>query len=607
MASDARKIVEGVLGGHMTAKIWTSTYAPVFPFTPQGYAVGALLPMILYLFRWGHRRGRGKFNNAFGSSGKPNIRSVAERLTKEMYFEGFQGDVGKTIFGDLLLTSALENKRHAEGPDDQVQRCFPNHYMSAWIDLPADATALRGVPEMIVALLNDQAIGDTIVPFQESGRYRVGSRIEDNEFIRVFAPGVTTVGALKSDLRSDRFDEREPLGIDQLIMVRLAQACGEAPSKAGGKGMPGPIPNQRSIASTASNAFKDDLLIFFDCYGREKVTPRLALLSMLESAMAIGMTSIMLATINILNEWSDRGRVPIGSEQAQFPIFIDCSSSADLTLRSYSEQSGSLVRQAMSRMPATLMYMRLLDFFVSTESEISRADLPARAPDATQWLELLGSIACGAHAEARDAERFFRGKTRALVEAAANDQTASFRSDILTADNDGRNYGRRLAEALTLAYEDVAGVDKLNQFLTSSLMTDEPNGLARRRKFTIRRFASRGQRRTGDVVSFILTDTVLEYLVHRHLHRGGKSRKKRDLSFPEFLTILRERYGFYVDQSPANMEVPSELLQRNRRVLERRLRDLGLLTGVNDAERMKKLKTRYDSAYDVIANDETAA
>jgi hypothetical protein len=91
------------------------------------------------------------------------------------------------------------------------------------------------------------------------------------------------------------------------------------------------------------------------------------------------------------------------------------------------------------------------------------------------------------------------------------------------------------------------------------------------------------------------------------LHRGGKSRKKRDLSFPEFLTILRERYGFYVDQSPANMEVPSELLQRNRRVLERRLRDLGLLTGVNDAERMKKLKTRYDSAYDVIANDETAA
>ena len=41
------------------------------------------------------------------------------------------------------------------------------------------------------------------------------------------------------------------------------------------------------------------------------------------------------------------------------------------------------------------------------------------------------------------------------------------------------------------------------------------------------------------------------------------------------------------------MQVPNDLLQNNRRMLERRLRDLGLLSGVNDAERMKKLKPRY--------------
>ena len=49
------------------------------------------------------------------------------------------------------------------------------------------------------------------------------------------------------------------------------------------------------------------------------------------------------------------------------------------------------------------------------------------------------------------------------------------------------------------------------------------------------------------------------------------------------------------------MEVPSELLQRNRSVLERRLRDLGLLTGVNDAERMKKLKARYNTPCETFA------
>jgi hypothetical protein len=41
--------------------------------------------------------------------------------------------------------------------------------------------------------------------------------------------------------------------------------------------------------------------------------------------------------------------------------------------------------------------------------------------------------------------------------------------------------------------------------------------------------------------------------------------------------------------------------------LERRLRDLGLLTGVNDAERMKKLVPRYASATDVSDEGTIAA
>ena len=35
--------------------------------------------------------------------------------------------------------------------------------------------------------------------------------------------------------------------------------------------------------------------------------------------------------------------------------------------------------------------------------------------------------------------------------------------------------------------------------------------------------------------------------------------------------------------------------------MERRLRDLGLLVGVNDADRMKKLKARYRTAFDAEA------
>lgn len=61
MSVAVRKVVEDALGGHMTSQLWTSSYQPVFPFTPQDFSVGALLPMILYLFRWGHRRGKGRF------------------------------------------------------------------------------------------------------------------------------------------------------------------------------------------------------------------------------------------------------------------------------------------------------------------------------------------------------------------------------------------------------------------------------------------------------------------------------------------------------------------------------------------------------------------
>ena len=128
-------------------------------------------------------------------------------------------------------------------------------------------------------------------------------------------------------------------------------------------------------------------------------------------------------------------------------------------------------------------------------------------------------------------------------------------------------------------------------------MTDEPNGLARRRRVRLPKALS-GGRKTTEATCFVLTNTVLEYLVHRHLRRTADPRKPEPLSLPGFLKILRERYGFHVDQSPPNLEVPNELLQRNRRVLEGRLRDLGLLVGVNDAERMKKLRARYRSAYD---------
>jgi hypothetical protein len=153
----SKLVVSNVLSPQMAAYIWRGNYEQVFPFTLGSFSVGALLPAILYMFRWGHRRGAGRFEKTFSriNQGKPTIESVAEILTgsPQFKFEGFETDTEKAVLGDLLLTYLLENRRREEGRDKQVQRVFPAHYFTSWVDLPKSVAHLRGVPEMIVALL----------------------------------------------------------------------------------------------------------------------------------------------------------------------------------------------------------------------------------------------------------------------------------------------------------------------------------------------------------------------------------------------------------------------------------------------------------------------
>src|SRR6266581_9283092 len=101
----SKTVARNVLSPRMAAHVWTGNYAPVFPFTPQHYWVGALMPAVLYMFRWGHRRGVGQFEKKFsrGPSERPTIDSVAERLAESPQFEAFDTDAGKAILGDLLL------------------------------------------------------------------------------------------------------------------------------------------------------------------------------------------------------------------------------------------------------------------------------------------------------------------------------------------------------------------------------------------------------------------------------------------------------------------------------------------------------------------------
>lgn len=165
-----------------------------------------------------------------------------------------------------------------------------------------------------------------------------------------------------------------------------------------------------------------------------------------------------------------------------------------------------------------------------------------------------------------------------------------------------------LKEPLRFAESLVELMGKENQWkqyraaLESCLMSDRPSGLAKKRHT---RQTRDGKSSKVELRSIVLTPVMLDFLVHRHMHKAGKGNKLMPfLSLHAFLDILRTNYGLYIDQSPPGMVIPQEVLQANTRWLERRLRDLGLLIGVNDAPSMKQLKSRYPSRQEA---DEVAA
>ena len=245
----------------------------------------------------------------------------------------------------------------------------------------------------------------------------------------------------------------------------------------------------------------------------------------------------------------------------------------------------------MDRFPVLLMVLRLLDREAQHNQKIKKEDIATR-PYATEWLNLLGGLLHNRHSEAQGILFIIKNFAERLAAVLADDYPEV--AEILGNDTSQENPVWRLADGLMVLMGRMFQADFM-KMIDSSLLTGRPNGLAAKRT-TTRGLGGSTTRRRRDVRSLVFTDSVLDYLVHLHLLKSGNKPGTRALSFREFLEVLRERYGFHVDTAPPGMTISNELLQRNRLILERRLRDLGLLVGVNDAEAMKRLSPRFEPA-----------
>ena len=592
-ATNARGIVEDVLSRDMTREIWSGSYDKALPIIINNFDLSAILPAVFYMFRYGQRRGRGAFLKTFGSTAGPprqrrqaaTIERIATTLVKNDTFTGFEGEVEKAILGDLLLCFCLENVKHALGRTEQVQRVAPAHYLASWVDLPDNVAHLRYVPEMIVALLADQQ--DDYVQ-QNDGTptwFPVGRGFEDNLLLRAFNQGVTQRGELGSRT-ADHFEEQTPVGLDQLLMVRLAQQLGAAPGKARGRKDKGEISNQRPIAEKAAQHFSEDMRRFVRSYAGS--IPRHAFVELLESCMAVGLTTIFTSTIEILLAWAETGEICKRGDQEPADLFVDCSNGVDRQLRGLAEQSMDEFMRRVERFPTILMALRLLDYRARYNRKIKELEIQTR-PYATAWLNLLGALLHGRHPQSQVIRYAMEEDAEKLAEELKDEYTEA--AQILHNVENQPNPLWPLAEALTALLGPNTSRGSMMKMIDSMLLINRPHGLASKRK-TRRRIAGIGTRQR-DVRALVFTDAVLDYLVHLHVLRNGNRSGVRNLSFKAFMGTVYERYGFAVDVAPPGLHISNDLLQRNRAILERRLRDLGLLVGVNDAEAMKRLQPRF--------------
>jgi hypothetical protein len=598
-AVTARAIVDEVFGRGMTREIWSANYDKALPVSVQDFDLSAVLPAVFYMFRFGYRRGKGRFLETFGGNAATardrkraaTIECVAKNLGTAESFKGFSGETQSAILGDLLLCYCLENAKHALGRQEQVQRVAPAHYMASWIDLPEHVANLRYVPEMIVAILANQK-GYTVEQNGEEDRTRfaVGRGFEKNDLLNAFHHGVEVRQGPLGDRTADRFCEDEAsVGLDQLLMIRLAEQLRTAPDKLrGGEGER--ISNQRPIAERAAHYFSEDIQHFVSAYAN--AIPRHAFVELLESCVAIGLTTIATGAIELLFEWATTGAIRKKADQQPTRLFVDCSNGVDRSLRALAEQSMDDFMRRIERFPVVLMMLRILDHGARYDPKLKKLNISTR-PYATEWVNLLGELLNKGREEAGPVLYEVDRKAHELADRLVEDYPEA--AEMLRNDESQPNPVWRLAESLTSLQGRKNTQGNLISLIDSALMIDRPNGLAAkrgvRRKDSVSRLAKK-----SDLRSLVFTDSVLDYLVH--LHVRPKKNHSRPLSFKAFVHGIWERYGFCVDVAPPGMTISNDLLQANRAVLERRLRDLGLLVGVNDAETMKYLRSRFQITED---------
>lgn len=566
------------------------------------------MPAVLYMLRWRGRRGQGRFVATFatahGDPGAITTLDIADKLLATT--DSFSSDstisqtTQRTIVANLLSGLCFDNRKSIPGVDQPIQRVYPVHYLASKFDLPDRVSNLRGVPELTVGVLTSYGAHKTV----HDGRPGLLRSVRP-EFDTVLTRLLLSIyaGAVavnEEDIRNatnhanpnEVLDEEQAtsLGIDQLLLVRASECLDRFPLSQGSSGQS--WQPRLPVTERQNRVWERDLRDFLRYFAAD--LHRATLNRSIEAIIGVNLFATLTSFCNMMNQWLDNGAVLSENQQRPLKVLVDCSGGKDRALRDHAEASFSSVRNRYLASALPIKVFQLISAFAENSKGEDFPTVDTSSP--ADVLRAAGEVL----------QRKTGQRIHDRLEYASDDLR-----NLLLQDPESEALAIGLANpsdspVMSLARTIIAMMGpktvegKMSTLLESALGTEGARGTGMLAKRNTQRSRDGSTRAFRLERSVRMADSVLETLAHRLLVDRRYLSQGR-LTVRDFITELSERYGFCIDEID-DFPVDTELLRRNREYFEERLRALGLLEGVNDAENMKRIRSRYKQSdgYDQI-------
>jgi hypothetical protein len=385
-----------------------------------------------------------------------------------------------------------------------------------------------------------------------------------------------------ADYESDKYDERTPLDIETLLMMRILDQQGaDRPDRR--KQISIPVPLCRGQGQLLGDDI-DRLLAY------EKDVPRLVLIGYIKNIMALHVGIYMLRLFHIVPDIAKNAKrssvcenCHVGTSKRR--LLEECPYAVEIITdmgEDYRTPMAELARQQFEThweqlntyIRAHLTLKKLHEFGKTLQDEERLSE------DALETLEQVAALRD--FEDQSELKNFFRSRIRDLIKTDGEERDER----LVMIQRMGLNELEAYIEMLHLLRQRFH--EKYYRDLFDSVfLKNRDNGL-------LRQGIGKTRNKRRYAMGSGLLETLVQIAVIERAPNG--TFRTRHIRIDEFIDWLQHRYGIYISRLPEGM-TPSiadlEALRQNVIEFKRRLRDIGFYTDLSDAYIAQVIQPRY--------------